>query len=257
MAPATGNTSTDSPAPLTATRIAELRLIDNSANPSILPVGKIMSAWSGHILDKDDGKYTDWAYTMKLKLPMVQLWDYVFDPPPPPNPSYEPRAHRAWTSNRRLTCSYIKRAISPAEQKLCTEEEDPVALWAYLKERHGGAVPVKQVCLLQEALTAKCSLAEPLTRTVDTIFEKIDHAFDAGEVTKDFLKSIAVLSALSEKSFSHIRSIISRDLGQAGDTTKYGPTEIRRFLEGEQTLLEADKSTPPDTTPTAFVAKPR
>ncbi|KAH0578444.1 hypothetical protein H2248_012588 [Termitomyces sp. 'cryptogamus'] len=95
-------------------------------------------------------------------------------------------------------------------------------------------------------------------QAIDAIFEKIDRAFNAGEVTKDLLKSIAVLSALSDKSFVHIRSIISRDLGQAGDTTKYGPVEIRQFLEGEQTLLEADKSTstPADTNPTMFAAKP-
>ncbi|KAG6871251.1 hypothetical protein C0995_006797 [Termitomyces sp. Mi166 len=68
-----------------------------------------------------------------------------------------------------------------------------------------------------------------------------------GEVTKDLLKSIAILSALSE-----------RNLGQAGDTTKYGLVEIRKFLKGEQTLLDADRanSTLTNTTPAAFAVKP-
>ncbi|KAG6885463.1 hypothetical protein C0995_009265 [Termitomyces sp. Mi166 len=207
--------------PLTATRIAEMKMVDNGTNPTVLPVGKITSSWTGHILDKDDGKYTDWAYAMKLELTMVQLWDYVFNPPPHPHDMYEPHACHA-----RLACSFLKHVLSAPEQKLCAEEEDPIALLSYLKERHGGAASVKQVCLLQEALTTKCSLSEPLTKTVDAIFEKIKHAFDAGDVTKDLLKSIAILSTLSDKSFSHLRSIISHDLGHTGSTVKYGPAEI-------------------------------
>ncbi|KAG6894921.1 hypothetical protein C0993_010469 [Termitomyces sp. T159_Od127] len=232
-------TSEESPKPsspsLTVNQIAKMKVVNNLTNPTVLPVGKIMSSWSGHILDNDDSKYMDWAYAMKLELTMVQLWEYVFNPPPHPHPEHEPRA-----------C-----------HKLCADEEDPVTLWTYLKERHGGAASVKQVRLLQEALTTKCSSFEPLTKTVDTIFEKIDHAFDAGEVTKDLLKSIAVLSALSDKSFSHLYSIILRDLGQAGSMTRYGPAEIWQFLEGEQTLLEADKITSltNDSNPTAFATK--
>ncbi|KAG6857851.1 hypothetical protein C0995_004787, partial [Termitomyces sp. Mi166 len=139
--------------PLTATRIAEMKMVDNGANPTVLPVRKITSSWTGHILDKDNGKYTDSAYAMKLELTMVQLWDYIFDPPPRPHDMYKPRARRAWASNRQLACSFLKRALSAPEQKLCAEEEDPIALWSYLKERHGGAAPIKQVRLLQEALT--------------------------------------------------------------------------------------------------------
>ncbi|KAG5715017.1 hypothetical protein E4T56_gene10377 [Termitomyces sp. T112] len=203
-----------------ATWIAEMRAVDNSANPTVLPVGKITSSCTGHVLEKDDRKYAEWAYAMKLELSLAQLWDYVFDPMPSPDATYEPRAYCSWTSNRHLACSFLKRALSSSKQKLCTEEEDPGALWVYLKDRHGGAVPVKQVQLLQEALTAKCSLSKLLTKTVDVIFEKID--------------CVCVVHAVGQ--------IISRDLGQASNISKYGPTEIRLFLEGEQTLLEVDKS---------------
>ncbi|KAH0579748.1 hypothetical protein H2248_002585 [Termitomyces sp. 'cryptogamus'] len=137
--------SLETPIPLTATKIAEMRLVDNSSNPIITSVGKITSAWPGHILDKDNGKYIDWAYAMRLELPMVQLWDYIFDPPPAPHTIYEPCIHCAWTSNKCLACSFIKHAILPSEQKLCMDEEDPVVLWKYLEEHHGGAILVKQV----------------------------------------------------------------------------------------------------------------
>ncbi|KAG6836831.1 hypothetical protein C0991_003635, partial [Blastosporella zonata] len=102
---------------------------------------------------------------MKLELSMVQLWEYIFDPIIPPDQTYQPRAFRVWTANNRLACSFVKRAISQSEQKLCMDIDNPIELWAYLKGRHGGAVPVKQVRLLQEALTMRCSQSESLTKT--------------------------------------------------------------------------------------------
>lgn len=238
-----------------ATQIVKIRLVDNGNNPIMLPVGRIMASWCGHILEKDDGKYIDWVFAIKLELFMVQLWDYIFDPPSALHATYAPWAYYAWMSNKHQTCAFLKQAISMSERKLCADEEDLVTLWEYLKIWHGGAVPSRQVQLLQEAVTTKCSLAEPLTKMVDAIFEKIDHAFDAGKVTKELLKSIAVLSFLSDRSFAYIWLIISHNLRQGMET--YGPTEIRHFLKEEQTLLEADKvGNAPDNTPsTALLAK--
>lgn len=51
-----------------------------------------------------------------------------------------------------------------------------------------------------------------------------------------------ILSALSDCSYAHIQSIILRDLTNMSDTTKYGLSEIQRFLEGEQTLINANRS---------------
>ncbi|KAG5729971.1 hypothetical protein E4T56_gene17209 [Termitomyces sp. T112] len=89
------------------------------------------------------------------------------------------------------------------------------------------------------------------------IFKKVECAFQAGEVTKELLQLIVILSSLSDKTYTHIQSIISRDLMTTGDVRKYGPTEIRKFLEGEQTLIDADKSipAPTDPAPTAFTAR--
>ncbi|KAG6857848.1 hypothetical protein C0995_004811, partial [Termitomyces sp. Mi166 len=94
--------------------------------------------------------------------------------------------------------------------------------------------------ILERQARRRCT--KSLTKTADGIIEKIDRAFDAGEVLKELLQSIAILSALSDRSYAHIQSIISRDLANASDGTKYGPPEIRRFLEGEQTLIDADRS---------------
>ncbi|KAG6868044.1 hypothetical protein C0995_004391, partial [Termitomyces sp. Mi166 len=90
------NTSLPPIPELLSDQIAEMRRIDNSANPLILPVGKVSASWTGHILDRDDGKWLEWSYNMDLELSMVQLWEYVFDAPATPHPTYEPHARRTW-----------------------------------------------------------------------------------------------------------------------------------------------------------------
>lgn len=155
-------------------QIAEMQKVNNSANPLVLPIRKVLVGWAGHILDQDNGKWLEWSYSMDLELSMAQLWEYMFNASTAPHPMYEPHMHCAWGSNNCLACSFIKQALSSLEQKLCANQHDLVALWAYLKDRHGGAVLVQQVCLLQEALTMKCSPSESLTKTVDNIIEKIN-----------------------------------------------------------------------------------
>lgn len=69
----------------TSEEIAEMQRIDNSATPIILPARKVSSAWTGHILEKDEGRWDEWLYNMNLELSMAQLWEYVFHQPLPPH----------------------------------------------------------------------------------------------------------------------------------------------------------------------------
>lgn len=229
-----------------------MRKIDSSA-PIITQI-KISLHYAGDLLAKDDGKWTPWSKYMKLELTMGGLYEYIFDTPDIPNQLYEPRAYRNWHWNDRLAKSFLMLGLSESERNLADDMLDAKSLWEYLQARHGGAGPVQQVPLLQEALTMKCSPAEPLTKTIDRIFKKINHAFDVGAVTKELLQSIAALSSLSDNSlYASAQSIISRDLAAATATAPYGPDEIRRFLENEQTLYAADKGMT-DSQPTALAA---
>ncbi|KAG5349348.1 hypothetical protein C0989_004447, partial [Termitomyces sp. Mn162] len=40
----------------TSEQIAKMCKVNNSLNPLVLLVEKVMASWTGHILDKDDGK---------------------------------------------------------------------------------------------------------------------------------------------------------------------------------------------------------
>lgn len=232
---------------------AEMRRTDNSA-PVISQI-KVSLCYSGELLAKDDGKWTPWSKFMKLKLMMSGLYEYIFDPPDIPHRTFKPCAYCNWNLNDRLACSFLMLGLSKSEHNLASDSISAKELWEYLQARHGGAGPVQQVCLLQEALTTKCSPAEPITKTIDRIYEKINRMFDVGTVTKDLLQSIAALFSLSDNSlYASARSIISRDLAAATAAMSYGPDKIRRFLENEQTLYAAERGMP-DPQPTVLATR--
>ncbi|KAG6874761.1 hypothetical protein C0992_006665 [Termitomyces sp. T32_za158] len=238
MAPAQPKSDT-SPSPPTISNAegAEMRRADNSS-PIISQI-----------------KWTPWSRFMKLELTMSGLYEYIFDPPNVPHRLYEPRAYWNWQLNNWLASSFLLLGLSESECNLADDTLDAKSLWEYLQACHGGAGPVQQVRLLQEALTTKCSPVEPITKMIDRIFEKINCAFDVGDVMKDLLQSIAALSSLSDNSlYANARSIISRDLAAATAAMPYGPDDIRRFLENEQTLYAANKGMS-DTQPTALAAR--
>ncbi|KAF5386082.1 hypothetical protein D9615_002562 [Tricholomella constricta] len=239
--------------PIDDATAAEMRRIDNSSACAISPV-KIALGYKGPLLNKDDGTYTTWARDFENELIMNGLWEYAFDPPLRPHEVYEPRANRNWAHNDRLTCAFIATGVASSERQFISKE-GAKACWLAIRSRHEGSGPVQQVRLLQEALSTKCSLDKPLTETIDSIFEKIDRAFAVGKVSSDTLKCIACLSSLSDKAFAHARSNISRDIAAATGDKPYKSTDIRRYLENEQTLINGDKADA--TGATAFAAKPQ
>ncbi|KAF5375396.1 hypothetical protein D9615_007930 [Tricholomella constricta] len=238
--------------PIDNATATEMRRVDNSSACTVSPV-KIALSYKGHLLTKDDGTYTTWARDFENELVMNGLWEYAFDPPLRPHETFEPRAYRNWAHNDRLTCAFIATGVASSERQFISKE-GAKACWLAIKGRHEGSGPVQQVRLLQEALSTKCSVDTPLTETIDSIFEKIDRAFAVGEVSSDTLKCIACLGSLSDKSFAHARSNISRDIAASTKAKPYKSTDIRRYLENEQTLINGDKAD--TTTATAFAAKP-
>ncbi|KAF5372337.1 hypothetical protein D9615_009321 [Tricholomella constricta] len=239
--------------PIEAVTAAEMRRIDNSGACAISPV-KIALGYKGHLLTKDDGTYTTWARDFENELIMNGLWEYAFDPPLRPHEIHEPRAFRNWAHNDCLTCAFIATGVASSEWQFIPKE-GAKSCWLQIRSRHEGSGPVQQVRLLQEALSTKCSLEHPLTETIDSIFEKIDRVFAVGEVSSDTLKCIACLGSLSDKASAHARSNISRDIAASTKANPYKSTDIRRYLENEQTLINGDKTDA--SSATAFAAKPQ
>jgi hypothetical protein len=211
--------------------------------------------WTGEKLDKIEGNYPKWcsrAFTNFIML--AGLYDYVFDPPLQPPQVTEPKAYKNWKDNDRLACALIAGALSDAEQDLLDQTKVAKACWLGLKGHHQNEGPVKQVTLLQNALSTKCTRSEPLTVTVKTICEAIDRAFSMGDITPNLLKCIAILNSLSGEQFTTARSMILWDISASTTAKPYTSANIHDFLETEQTLLDSDKKTATQSS-IALVAK--
>ncbi|KAF8219320.1 hypothetical protein L208DRAFT_1551817, partial [Tricholoma matsutake] len=98
---------------------------------------------------------------------------------------------------------------------------------------------LRQVQLLQQALSVQCTKDVPLPKTTEKICTLIEQAFAMGDIKADLLCCIALLHSLSDN-FPHAQSIISHDIAALTDAAPYGSKDIHLFLENEQSLLEND-----------------
>ncbi|KIJ53107.1 hypothetical protein M422DRAFT_242219 [Sphaerobolus stellatus SS14] len=75
-----------------------------------------------------------------------------------------------------------------------------------------------------------------------------------GDITQDLLKCIALLSSLGD--FPHLRSMITRDLSAATKSNPFTSTQLRTYLDGEQTLMNSDTKTIPESIVLTAQTKP-
>ncbi|KAF8224287.1 hypothetical protein L208DRAFT_1312457, partial [Tricholoma matsutake] len=124
--------------------------------------------------------------------------------------SAEPQAHSNWRANSCLAYTVITSG----------------------KERL-----VRQVVLLQQALSIQCMTNTPLPKTAEKICMLIEWVFAMGSTTPDLLCCIVLLNSLSAN-FPHAHSIISRDIVALMVSAPYTLKNICLFLENEQSLQE-------------------
>lgn len=213
----------------------------DSTRPRIAAIS-LEFMYSGVKLDKLAGNYTTWVHAMTNHLTLVGLYDYVFQPPPEPTQTIEPTAHKNWTNNNRLTAAIVVGGTSEAEQDFLDIKKGAKACWDSLKERHQKEGRVKQVKLLQTALSTKVSSIEPPTVTARNICDMIDRAFSIdSEIDADRIKCIAILNALDNDLYSSARSLIFHHVSESTDVKPYTSHNIRKFLEIEQSFHNNDE----------------
>ncbi|KAF8223138.1 hypothetical protein L208DRAFT_1079099, partial [Tricholoma matsutake] len=133
--------------------------------------------------------------------------------------SVEPRAHSNWRANSCLAYAIIASRA--------------------LRAHHQKEGLVRQVALLQQALSIQCTTNTPLPKTAEKICMLIERAFAMGSITPDLLCCIALLNSLSAN-FPHAHSIISCDIAVSMVSAPYTSKDICLFLENEQSLQEND-----------------
>ncbi|KIJ25139.1 hypothetical protein M422DRAFT_79215, partial [Sphaerobolus stellatus SS14] len=209
--------------------------------------------YTGPKLDKLKSNYNIWMRSADLFLTLSGFIDYAKGNTACPGLN-EPRARANWKANDALAAALIVSTTEVSEWEFIKREDGAAACWTNLKLRHQSEGPIRQVQLLQEALTAKCSKDTPLPVTAESICKAIDRAYEMGEITQDLLKCIALLSSLTE--FPHLRSIITRDINASTKSNPFTSTQLRNYLDGEQSLLNSDTRGVPDSIALAAHTKP-
>jgi hypothetical protein len=204
---------------------------------SISPI-KLSVQYSGEKLDKLKSNYKEWCEDVTIGLSLNGLYEHVTGDVKAP-PVIEPRALSNWKANSCLAYAFLASSVSSSERPFMDMTKGPDINWMALRDRHQKEGPVRQVHLLQQALSIQCSKGILLPETADKICTLIEHAFSMGDIKADLLCCIALLNSLSEH-FPHARSIISRDITTSTESTPYTSKDIHRFLENEQSLLEND-----------------
>src|SRR5687767_10923535 len=103
-------------------------------------------------------------------------------PLPPPNISLEPRALANWKANDCLATALIMSTLTHSERAFVNEDGGSKECWDAILKHHQNEGSVRQVMLLQQALTMRCTKETPLPETADKICEAVERAFSMGDV---------------------------------------------------------------------------
>ncbi|KAG5717402.1 hypothetical protein E4T56_gene7678 [Termitomyces sp. T112] len=214
-------------------------LPSDSTNPSV-PERVIRHRWEGFKYARADGNFTQWTEKLKDALILNGIYSHVFDTIAiRPNIDTEPRAHANWGLNDRLAITFMKSALDDTEHHdLITNKG---AAWCYmdLKARAQREGPIKQIALLQEALSTYCSTAEPLPVTAGCIVNTVKRAFDIGTVDRNLFACIALLNSLNYPSFESLQNPVSTLISKCTQSTPCDPTDIRILMENAQNILNS------------------
>jgi hypothetical protein len=210
-----------------------------SASAVSISLARISIPYAGIKLDKLKSNYKEWCEDITIALSLNSLYEYVTGDSSPP-PESEARAFANWKANQRLAYAFLASSVAKSERPFLDMTKGPDVNWTSLQARHQKEGPVRQVQLLQQALSIQCTKDTPLPETAEQICTLIERAFAMGDIKADLLCSIALLNSLSDH-FPHARSIISRDISNSTEKSPYTSNDIRRFLENEQSLIENDQ----------------
>jgi hypothetical protein len=211
-------------------------LASDAASPSITRI-RVTTQYTGPKLDKLKGNYKKWLIAIELFLTLAGFNHYVKGKGSKPGLN-EPRARINWEDNDELATALITSSLEEHEMEYVDRGKSAAECFTEIKARHKSVGPIRQVQLLQEALTMLCNHETALPITAEQICTKIDRAYEMGDITKDLFKCIALLSSLRD--YAHLCSIITRDLSMATVENPFTSTQLRTYLDREQNMMTAD-----------------
>lgn len=142
--------------------------------------------------------YTRWFKELEIALGVSSLGSYLPGPHylPPPDPSLEPRATRAYSENDCAILAFIRQKIDTTEHtfvKSCTSALSAISI---LRACHLNCGPQAQVLLPTELLGTHFSRATSLSDTATAMSDLNDCTWDGAPLTKESILLIATINVL-------------------------------------------------------------
>ncbi|KAG6899302.1 hypothetical protein C0995_006392 [Termitomyces sp. Mi166 len=103
--------------------------------------------------------------------------------------------------------------------------------------------PIKQIALLQEALSTYCSQSESLPVMASQITDIVKRAFDIGKITMDLFMCIVLLNSLNDPSFNALQNSISTFLSKSTKKFSCKLTDIQLLMENAQNIINSKVNT--------------
>ena len=106
--------------------------------------------------------------------------------------------------------AYINLSIAKTESEHCEGKTTAITCWDALRDFHLNEGPIKQINLIQKALSTSIPYDKLIVQTARDIHDDIRHAFQMpGGVTEETFICITLLNSLGFASdHSHTRTII-------------------------------------------------
>jgi hypothetical protein len=219
--------------------------------PSIRSLS-ISKNFSGEKLSHDKSNWQQWNRQFLITLALNSLKGYVKGTVNKPDKNAEPRAHANWLKNDELALHLTLENINEHEQEYVADATTSKGCWDLLEERHSKEGPMRQLQIIQEAMSTRFSSTESFTVAGTKQCKLAKRVIAMGELTYNVMASLFLLAGITP--FPHLRTTVNHNISNSTKETPYTAAQILRLLENEQRLLDADK---PSTSSTsiALVAK--
>ncbi|THU96382.1 hypothetical protein K435DRAFT_797357 [Dendrothele bispora CBS 962.96] len=170
----------------------------DTTRPSVSIITLNTSLFKHDSLSKDLNHFSSWKRQVIQTLRMNQGADgYLDGRILPPNKETEPRAYSNWNANNGSILGFMGLVIDDAEQEVIEEAKTAEAAWKILVQRHAQEGPVKQVQLIQEALSVRYSSSEKYSTTSSKLTTLNKRIWDMGSLSSELFLCIIMINLMS------------------------------------------------------------
>ncbi|KAF5352139.1 hypothetical protein D9758_009247 [Tetrapyrgos nigripes] len=227
----------------------------DTTRPSVSIIALNTSLFKHEHLSKDKNNFPSWKYQFIQTLRMNQGADgYLDGSIIKPDKETEPRAWSNWKANNGSILGFMGLSVEVAEQEAIAKAETAQIAWTSLLKRHGQEGPVKQVQLIQEALSIRYSPSENFATISSKLTTLNDRIWEMGSLTPEAFLCILMINAMSNvPELRATREHVAQSFAQSDGTNpdfkdnpnakKYDSSDIKRALDMAQGLNDSDSRT--------------